>query len=147
MRYGVCIGLDNTDKIKIAAESGFDDVECGFGTLANCSDEEFELYKNVLRENNIKVEAANGFLPGELKVCGEKVEISALSAYIEKGMLRGSHLGLETVVFGSGGARSLPENWDYTKGFLQIAEFLRSIHRWASLQNGCFVIRKTDIFK
>ncbi len=127
MHYGVCIGLDDSEKIRIAAESNFDYVECGFGTLAKCSDEEFELYKNVLQENNIKAEAANGFLPGELKVCGENVDCAALSAYIEKGMLRGSQIGLETVVFGSGGARSLPDGWDYAKGFLQIAEFLRNI--------------------
>ena len=127
MRYGVCIGLDSSDKIRIAAESGFDYIECGFGTLAKCSDEEFELYKNVLSENNIKVEAANGFLPGELKVCGENVDTDALCAYVEKGMLRGSQIGLETVVFGSGGARCLPDCWDYTKGFLQLADFLRDI--------------------
>lgn len=127
MRYGVCIGLDNSEKIKIAAESGFDYIECGFGTLAKCSDEEFELYKKVLNENNIKVEAANGFLPGELKVCGEKVDSAALYSYIEKGMQRGAQLGLKTVVFGSGGARCLPDGWSYSNGFLQIAQFLRDI--------------------
>ena len=127
MRYGVCIGLDNSDKIRIAAGSGFDYIECGFGTLSKCSDEEFEIYKNVLNENNIKVEAANGFLPGELKVCGEKVDYDALYAYIEKGMLRGSQIGLKTVVFGSGGARCLPDGCDYAKGFLQISQFLRDI--------------------
>lgn len=127
MRYGVCIGLDNSDKIKIAAGCGFDYIECGFGTLAKCSDEEFELYKNVLNENNIKVDAANGFLPGELKVCGDKVDCDALAAYIEKGMKRGAEIGLQTVVFGSGGARSLPEGWAYSEGFLQLAEFLRDI--------------------
>ena len=127
MRYGVCIGLDNADKIKIAAESGFDYIECGFGTLAKCSDEEFELYKNVLQENNINVEAANGFLPGELKVCGENVEREALCAYIEKGMRRGAQIGLKIVVFGSGGARCLPDGWDYAKGFSQLSCFLRDI--------------------
>ncbi len=127
MRYGVCIGLDNCDKVRIAADSGFDYIECGFGTLARCSDEEFELYKKVLDEKNIRVEAANGFLPGELKVCGENVDSEALCAYIEKGMQRGHQIGLKTVVFGSGGARSLPDGWDYRDGFLQLAEFLRDI--------------------
>ncbi len=127
MRYGVCIGLDNSEKIKIAAESGFDYIECGFGTLSKCSDEEFEHNKNVLNENNIQVEAANGFLPSELKVCGENADFDALAAYIERGMQRGAQVGLKIVVFGSGAARNLPDNLSYCNGFLQIARFLRDI--------------------
>lgn len=127
MRYGICVGLDDFDKIKLAAQSGFDYIECGFGNLAKSTDEEFESYKKNLEEAGIKNEAANGFLPGELKVTGENVDFDALRAYIEKGMSRGVQIGLETVVFGSGGARRLPEGCSYDKGFMQIAEFLKKV--------------------
>lgn len=123
MKFGVCIG-NEIGKIRLAAEYGFDYVETGFGFFCNSTDEELDEFCRCLEENNIKAESANGFLPGTLKVTGDEIDYDALKAYIEKGMSRGLKAGLKTVVFGSGGARSFPENYPYEKAVRQLVCFL-----------------------
>lgn len=126
MKFGACIGF-NPEQIKLAAEFGFDYLEAGFAFFAKESDEKIEAYCKCLNENGIKCEASNCFIPGELKVVGETVDYDALKAHIEKGMSRGVKAGLETVVFGSGGARSIPDGFPYYKAAKQIAYFLKEI--------------------
>lgn len=126
MKFGACIGF-NPEQIKLAAEFGFDYLEAGFAFFAKESDEQIEAYCKCLSENGIKCEASNCFIPGDLKVTGETVDYEALRAYIEKGMSRGIKAGLKTVVFGSGGARSIPEGFPYNKAAKQIAYFLKEI--------------------
>lgn len=126
MKFGACIGYD-PERIKLAAEFGFDYLEAGFAFFVKNTDEELEGYRKCLEENNIKCEASNCFIPGELKVVGENVDYDALKAHVEKGMSRGIKVGLQTVVFGSGGARSIPEGFPYYKAAAQIAYFLKNI--------------------
>lgn len=126
MKFGACMGF-NPEEIKLASDFGFDYLEAGFAFFAKSADEEIEAYCKCLAENNIKCEASNCFIPGELKVVGDTVDYDALKAYIEKGMSNGVKAGLKTVVFGSGGARSIPEGFPYSKAAAQIAYFLKNI--------------------
>lgn len=126
MKFGACIGF-NPEEIKMAAEFGFDYLEAGFAFFAKGSDEDMEAYYKCLEENGIKCEASNCFIPGDLKVTGENVDYDALKTHIEKGMSRGVKAGLKTVVFGSGGARNIPEGFPYNKAAKQIAYFLKEI--------------------
>ncbi len=89
------------------------------------TDEEFIEYKNNIQKADIPCRAANCFLPGEFRVSSGKYDNKAVADYIERGMLRGSQIGMKTVVFGSGGARSIPEGVPYGKAFLNLGAFLR----------------------
>lgn len=126
MRFGACFGYDPKN-IKLASEFGFDYLEAGFAFFVKGSDEEIEDYCKCLDEYGIKCEASNCFIPGDLKVTGENVDYDALKAHIEKGMSRGVKAGLKTVVFGSGGARNIPDGFPYSKAANQIAYFLKEI--------------------
>lgn len=126
MRFGICVGSD-ANKITVAKKLGYDYVECGFSMLANEDDAEFTLFKKALVENNIKCEASNGFLPRELKVTGDNVDYKALADYIERGMKKGADIGVKTVVFGSSGARNIPEGHSFDKAIRQLIYFLREI--------------------
>lgn len=127
MRYGVCFGIDKVERVKIAADAGFDYIECGFCGLSRESDEVFESFKAALKENNIKCESANGFIPKDLPLIGEAYDKEKTAAYIENGMKRGAEIGLKTVVFGSGKARAVPENISYAEGFRQLGVFLSGV--------------------
>lgn len=124
MRYGVCIGSDHT-KIAKAKAAGFDYVETGFAMLANADETEYELFRDALSKAEIFCESANCFIPGEMKTTGDNIDYEALAAYIDRGMARGKKLGLETVVFGSGGSRSVPAGFSFYKAFQQLQYFLR----------------------
>ena len=127
MRYGVCRGITEYEDIKTIKEAGFDYVECGFCGLSRESDEVFESFKAALKKNNIKCEAANGFIPKDLPLIGDGYDKEKTAAYIENGMKRGAEIGLKVVVFGSGRAREVPENVSYAEGFRQLGVFLNDV--------------------
>ncbi len=127
MRYGMCMGIEALENIKIAKAAGYDYVECNFGQLSRREDEVFETFKATLQENDIKCEAANCFIPGDLAIIGNDYHSERFSSYIENGMRRGSEVGLKTVVFGSGGARKVPEGFSFAEAFRQLGDFLNSV--------------------
>lgn len=124
MRYGTCLGGKEINFIPVAAKLGYDYFETNFGFLARGTDEEFEELKKITAESGIKCEAANCFMPNDLPVTGPSVDYDGIKAYVEKGMSRGSEIGLQTVVFGSGGARRIPEGFSYAEGIRQMGYFL-----------------------
>ena len=127
MRYGCCVGFEHPEYIKLLAESGYDYFEANFQRISKCSDEEFAALKGTVKEYGIKCEAANCFLPGEYKLLSKDFDLSPVIELIENGMRKGSEVGLETVVFGSGGARSLVEGVSFADGIKKLAAFLGDI--------------------
>ncbi len=126
MKFGMCIGGDR-EKIAVCKKLGFDYVESGFSLLTDENEENYDLFAAALKENDFPCISVNCFLPGSLKVTGPEVDNAALSAYIERGMRRGAALGVKKVVFGSGGARRIPEGFPYEEAVRQIFSFLSEI--------------------
>lgn len=127
MRYGMCMGLDSPENIKVAKNAGYDYIECNFGALSRRDDEVFNKFKLTLLENDIKCEAANCFMPGDLPIIGNDYTSEAYVNHVENGMRRGSEIGLKTVVFGSGGARRVPDGVSFAEGFRQLGDFLNRV--------------------
>ena len=79
MKFGICLGIDAHDRIRIAAQSGFDYIEVAFSAMTQASDEAFDAFRAVLAETGIPCEAANGFIPGTLPITGENVDLEGKS--------------------------------------------------------------------
>lgn len=126
MRFGFCVG-DDCERVAIAAAVGADYVETGFETLAREDGSRYEAFAEALASHGIRCESANCFIPGSMKVTGGNIDYDALRQYVARGMSRGQAIGLKTVVFGSGGARSVPEGYPFTEAFRQLSYFLREI--------------------
>lgn len=128
MKYGVCgVGLDDYDGIRLAAKTGFDYIEFNFQAISGADGETIEKAAAVLAECGIKGEAANCFIPNRFNITADELDNEALAEFVEKGMANGKKIGLETVVFGSGGAKRIPEGVDYATGFRRLVAFLRDI--------------------
>ena len=127
MRYGMCMGIDSPQNVKTAKDAGFDYMECGFSLLSRADEEMFEKFKAALKKSDMKCEAANCFLPGDLPVINHDYRSKKYVDYIEKGMTRGKQIGLEVIVFGSSAARSVPEGTSFAEGFRQLGDFLKSV--------------------
>ena len=127
MRYGVSFSLELPQQVKMAKEAGFDYVECGFRILAQADDAVIDTYRRALEENDIRCEAANCFLPGNLPIIGTDYARKEMTDYIETGFRRGAQMGLQVVAFGSGGARALPKGVTFAEGFRQLGAFLRDV--------------------
>ena len=127
MKFGMCIGSDSYE-IAVCRKLGYDYVESAFEMLADPkNDEKYDSFQAELKKNDFSCLSVNCFIPSTLKITGPDVDEQALKDYIERGMKRGAALGIQKVVFGSGGARKRPEGFSYETAVRQIFSFLADI--------------------
>ncbi|HHX72606.1 MAG TPA: sugar phosphate isomerase/epimerase [Clostridiales bacterium] len=117
MKFGICYDLSKADQI---AAAGFDYIEGHVVNIAKMSDEEFAQLKARFDTLPIKPEAFCVLFPGNLKVTGPEVDMAAIEAYIDGVFPRLAALGAYPVVFGSGGARRVPDGFDRAKAWHQL---------------------------
>ncbi len=126
MKFGACVGTD-AEKIKVLKEAGFDYIETNMTDIATISDDDFNAFLQALKENEIPCEASNCFIPGEYKLVGDNIDCACISAYVAKALERASRVGIKSAVFGSGGARRVPDGVLREDAHKQIAYFLKEI--------------------
>jgi D-psicose/D-tagatose/L-ribulose 3-epimerase len=124
VEVGYCTPLANLEAAKAA---GFDYVELGTSEIAGLSDAEFEQAVARIRRVGLAVPAANLFLPAALKVTGPDIDRDQQMAYVRKAFSRLAQIGTATVVFGSGGARAVPDGFSKDQAFEQLVDFGRRI--------------------
>ncbi len=127
MRYGVSFYMGATEQVALAKQAGFDYVECGFQQFVRGDAAMLSAYQRALEESDILCEAANCFIPGDLPIIGKDYARPEMQEFIDTGMRVGKEFGLQTVIFGSGGARRLPEDVPFDEGVRQLVAFLRDV--------------------
>ena len=121
IRLGICTSIDNA---AVMAAIGYDYVELGMTAVTQMSDEDYAALLQKVKAAPLPVEAMNGMIPGEYVLCSEAGTGEAVKAYLNKGFARAQELGVKVVVFGSGGARKLPEGVSYADGYRYLAAYL-----------------------
>jgi sugar phosphate isomerase/epimerase len=124
VQVGYCTSFKNVAAAKAA---GFDYVELGTSEIASLSDADYERVVSDLAAIGLPTPAANTFLPATLKVTGPDVDRAQQMIYVKKAFDRLSRLGVTVVVFGSGGARRVPEGFSKSDAFDQLVDFGRRI--------------------
>jgi sugar phosphate isomerase/epimerase len=124
IQVGYCTPLKNVAAAKAA---GFDYVELGTTEVAALSDEDFDKAAAELARIALPTPAANLFLPATLKVTGPAIDRDQQRAYVTKAFDRLAKLGVRIVVFGSGGARRVPDGVAKKDGFDQLVDFGRRV--------------------
>ena len=116
------------DNYRYAKEIGYDYIEFGVANFAAMSEEDMEKAVQYHNQGLLTVESCNGFIPATLPLVGDQVDVDAVRAYLQKVLPRMASVGVETVVFGSGGARRVPEGisdeqaWQQLDAFMTMAE-------------------------
>jgi D-psicose/D-tagatose/L-ribulose 3-epimerase len=128
VRVGYCTGLKNIDAAKAA---GFEYVELSATEIAGLSDADFDAAVAHLKEAGVPTPAANLFLPAALKVTGPATDPDLQMQHVRKALSRLSKVGTEIVVFGSGGARRVPDGFSREEAFKQLVDFGRRAAREA----------------
>lgn len=124
MRFGICAPLSD---LEILSAAGYEYWEPAVTTLLQPESPEAEIMPPLLElcaSSQTKPETFNLFLPGDLKVVGPKADLLRQRRYLNAAFRRVKMLGGEIVVFGSGGARHIPEGWSHAEAHTQIREFL-----------------------
>jgi len=124
VQVGLCTPLKG---IEDARAAGFDYVELGTSEIAALSDADFESARARVRQLGAAVPVTNLFLPATLKVTGGDVNQEEQLRYVRRAFARLGRLGTQIVVFGSGGARRVPEGFSKDEAFKQLVEFGRRV--------------------
>ena len=122
MEYGVCAPIESA---AILAAAGFDFIELHVQRDLRTTEGEdaFAPMLARIRQSAVPPIAANCFIPGELRITGPDVDMEALEAYASTAFERAVRSGIETIVFGSGGARRIPEGFDRGAAWQQLVRF------------------------
>ena len=134
MKIGVCTSIDNAGLVR---DAGFDFLEENIQNLLvpEQSDDAFAPRLKAVRHAGLPVPAANCFLPGALKCVGPEVDDKRLDAYAASAFRRARETGIRFLVFGSGGARNIPDGFSHKKAREQFLAYLRRIAPAAEAQN------------
>src|SRR4051812_4373514 len=109
MRFGLCTTVDNSLSAK---ESGWDYIEAPAPRVLNGMVKDNQWSDEPAKESALPIRAANLLLPDTLKVTGSNVPPPALRLYMDRLTRRAKQIGITTLVFDSGPARSVPDGFD-----------------------------------
>jgi D-psicose/D-tagatose/L-ribulose 3-epimerase len=122
VQIGYCSNLKNVEAAKAA---GFEYLELGTSEIAALPDDEFEKTVQRIKDLGLPVPVTNQFIPQNIRLTGPDVNPDQQMAYLAKALARVSRLGTGIVVFGSGGARRVPDGVSKAAAFEQLVDFGR----------------------
>ena len=124
--FGVCAGPDKAEKLKAI---GYSFLEGGVaGTLKpETPDAEYAPDLAKLKACALPFQSCNGFLPGKFHLTGPEPTHDAALDYAVKACQRADEVGIPFIVFGSAGARNVPEGFDMAKGKAQFIDFCQKL--------------------
>ena len=112
MKIGACGGILGAT-YPIAKELGFDYFETAFRDFSKMSEDEFQKCLETVKEVGLPVIRANGLFFNEQHFFGEgAMTEEEFKSLLEIGFERASKVGVETVVWGAGPTRKIPEGTD-----------------------------------
>lgn len=111
MRLGICMAIENLIE---AHAAGFDYVEISAPhLLPDAGEADFACYRARALSSPLGVESCNCFLPAQHRVVGPEVDLHAVGVYMEIVLRRLAEVGGKVMVFGSGGARHIPDGFPF----------------------------------
>ena len=122
MRLGVCAG---PEKAAVLSSAGYDYIELGASGMLNPLEDDatWAEKRRTMDAMPLRPEAFNVFI-NAAKVTGPDVDPAFLERYVHTLLRRAAMVGGQVVVFGSGGARNVPEGFSRETAREQILRFL-----------------------
>lgn len=122
MQLGICGGPEIASAAKAA---GYNYLE--LNTQAHLQGEAdeavFQPILEQIKNCGMPCLAANVFVPGHLKITGADVDFPRLTRYVSVVLERAERAGIRAIVFGSGGARRIPDGFDRSQAYAQLVTF------------------------
>jgi sugar phosphate isomerase/epimerase len=98
----------------------------------NVTDQQFNALLPTINNLDVPLYGCNLFIPGDLKVVGPDVDEQAVLAYVEPVLQRAQKAGLTLITWGSGGSRSVPEDFSRLTATAQFIHMARQVAEVAS---------------
>ena len=137
MRYGYCLDLDliNSPIFEAVRAAGFDYIETQLTKLLNLPPDQYKKVLTRLAEAGLPCRAAMMIFPYDMPLVSEARDLAAIEAHARKTLAIAGALGCETVVFGHGGTRRVPEGMAYAYARERLIDVLRLLARLAAPYN------------
>lgn len=119
MKFGVCVGT-SIEKMKYIKFLGYDYAEGHCQEIAKKD----KAYLDEMLATGLPVVAANCFIG--MRIIGEEKNEAAIKEYLATLFENASYLGLKYLVFGSSGARRIPDGMSLEEGRAEIVDFLKN---------------------
>jgi sugar phosphate isomerase/epimerase len=133
-RIGISTGIANNGILATAGYSFVEENVRGFLVPAE-ADSVFEQKLALLKDSKLPVEACNSFLPGNLKCVGPTPLHEDILKFGETAFRRAQMAGVKTIVFGSGGARTIPEGFSRDEAKKQFISLCKQLAPFAKKYN------------
>jgi D-psicose/D-tagatose/L-ribulose 3-epimerase len=124
VKIGRCTGMAGLEETKAA---GFDYAELGVAAIARMSEAQLAEALAKHKSVGLPTPVANGFLPAEVRVTGPTASAEQQLDYVRKAFDRMARFGVKVIVFGSSGARNVPEGFSHEQAWKQLVEFGKRI--------------------
>ncbi len=122
MRFGVCTGISQAS---IIADAGADYIELSVAgdLIPDDSDEVWDSKRALIEAMPVPAEAFNSFVRTG-KIVGPEADWARLERYAHTAATRAAQIGGKIIVFGSGGARQIPDGYPTKKADADLLRFL-----------------------
>lgn len=123
IELGICADPGQANDVA----DNYDYIELSFSTVLSplVEDSAFAEQLARLKDLPLPARACNNFVAANVKLVGPDVDQDLVTRYVETGFARAEALGIERVVFGSGGARRVPEGFSRQAAWEQLVAFCR----------------------
>jgi len=135
MRFGICTPLENAAAVKAAGWEFVEESVQGLFQGLQAS------WAGLIRTTTcpLSIPSANMLVPAVLKITGPEADLNRLKEYMTRVLERAAQTGTKMLVFGSGGARNVPDGFDRDKAKQQIIDFVKMFAPIAQ-KNGITVV-------
>ncbi len=126
MTFGVCGSLEIAASLK---EEGWDFFEGRVSDILHpeLSDADWAPYAEKAKACPLPIRSLNCFLPGTERLVGPNTTHEHALAWAVTACRRADELGIPYIVFGSGGARRVPEGFSKDEAHRQFVDFCRKL--------------------
>jgi sugar phosphate isomerase/epimerase len=125
-RIGISTSIANNKILKKAGYSFIEENAREF-LVPNESESVFKQKLTLLKASQLPIEACNTFLPGDMKCVGQAPAHQEILKFGETSFRRAQMAGIKTIVFGSGGARSIPEGFPAKEAKAQFVSLCKQL--------------------
>lgn len=136
--FAVCTSVSNYQLLKT---TGYTYVESNVSYLMpDKSDAEFQKHLDEIQQNDAKIISCTSFIPGSLPLVGPDAKQDEALAWADAALRRAGMVNIPYIVFGSGKARNVPENFSKEEATRQFIAFCKQVAPLAQKYNVTVVI-------
>ena len=131
MKLGCCLNMNAKGDFKIGEESiplfsklGYDYIELPLAQVMDLQEDAFRSLLSDIKSGGIPMETCNNFFPANIRLTGENATPDIALEYAKRACDRAAQMGAKIIVFGSSGAKNIPEGFPYSEARRQYIDLL-----------------------